>query len=232
VSIHFERPSERLGILGGMFNPPHTGHIELARAAVRELGLDRVLLMPASIPPHKPAVWDPGAEHRAQMCRLASAGEPRIEVCTLELQRPGPSYTVDTLRSIHNSHPDAELTLILGADMAVTLGSWRKPGEIVGLARIAVAQREGVSRAQVMDALSSLGAGEHEFLELSPRDISSSQVRRALTFGQPIASMVAPEVVAYIDEHELYGRRPPGRDTRRAGAGTGEPARAGGSGRS
>ncbi|HEV3094555.1 MAG TPA: nicotinate (nicotinamide) nucleotide adenylyltransferase [Solirubrobacteraceae bacterium] len=191
-----------------MFNPPHTGHIELARAAVRELGLDRVLLMPVSIPPHKPAIWDPGPEHRAQMCRLASAGEPQIEVCTLELQRPGPSYTVDTLRSIHDSHPDAELTLVLGADMAVTLGSWREPGEIVGLARIAVAQREGIARAQVVDALSSLGAGEHEFLEFSPRDISSSQVRRALTSGKPIDSMVGPVLAAYIDEHELYGRRP------------------------
>jgi nicotinate-nucleotide adenylyltransferase len=191
-----------------MFNPPHAGHIELVRAAVRELGLDRMLLMPVSIPPHKPAIWDPGAEHRAQMCRLACEREPRLEVSTLELERPGPSYTVDTLRSIHERNPDAKLTLILGADMAVTLGSWREPREIVGLARIAVAQREGIAREQVMRALNSLGSGEHEFLECSPRDISSSQVRRALTSGQSIASMVGPEVAAYIDEHELYGRRP------------------------
>jgi nicotinate-nucleotide adenylyltransferase len=191
-----------------MFNPPHTGHIELARAAVREFGLDRVLLMPVSIPPHKPAIWDPGADHRLQMCRLACRHEPQVEVCTFELERPGPSYTVDTLRSVHDSHPDTELTLILGADMAVTLGSWREPGEIVGLARIAVAQREGVSQEQVMDALAPLGAGEHEVLEFSPRDISSSQVRRALSTGQPIGTMIDPEVAAYIDEHELYGRRP------------------------
>jgi nicotinate-nucleotide adenylyltransferase len=215
-----------------MFNPPHAGHIELARVAVRELDLDRVLLMPVSIPPHKPAIWDPGAEHRAQMCRLASAGEPQIEVCTLELERLGPSYTVDTLRSIHDSHPDAELTLILGADMAVTLGSWREPGEIVGLARIAVAPRERVSRERVTEALSALGAADRaDFLAMAPRDISSSEVRRTLTSGQPIASTVGPEVAAYIDEHELYGRRP-GRDTRSAGVSRVEPARAGKGGRS
>lgn len=192
-----------------MFNPPHAGHLELAKAALDELGLERVLLMPASIPPHKPVIWDPGAGHRAQMCRLACEHEPRIEVCTAELERPGPSYTVDTLRSIHDRRPDAELTLILGADMAATLDRWREPAEIVGLARVAVASREGVSHEQVMRTLVSLDAAEHaEFLKTSPRDLSSSQVRRALTSGQPIDSLVGGDVAAYIHEHELYGRTP------------------------
>jgi nicotinate-nucleotide adenylyltransferase len=143
------------------------------------------------------------------MCRLACEHDPRIEVCAIELQRPGPSYTVDTLRSIHDSHPDAELTLILGADMAATLDRWREPAEIVGLARVAVAQREQVSREQVMRTLGPLGAAEHaEFLKMSPRDLSSSQVRRALTSGQPIEPLVGANVAAYIHEHELYGRTP------------------------
>lgn len=192
-----------------MFNPPHAGHIELARSALSEIGLERILLVPASIPPHKPVIWDPGADHRAQMCRLASEREPQIEVYTLELQRPGPSYTVDTLRSIHASHPDAELTLILGADMAATLGSWREPGEIVRLARLAVAQRADVSHEQVMSELAPLGATARvDFLKMAPLDISSSQVRLALTSGRPIEPMVGAEVAAYVDEHELYGRRP------------------------
>jgi nicotinate-nucleotide adenylyltransferase len=192
-----------------MFNPPHAGHIELARSALAQLGLDRVLLMPALVPPHKPAIWDPGAEHRAQMCRLASRGEPRIEVCTLELERPGPSYTADTLKSVHVNYPDAELTLILGADMAATLGSWREPAEILHLARIAVADREGVSRQQVADTLGALGGRDRlDFVEMAPHDLSSSQVRRTLTSGQAIDSMVGSEVAAYIGEHELYGRRP------------------------
>lgn len=192
-----------------MFNPPHAGHLELARAALDELDLTHMLLVPSSIPPHKPAIWDPGAEHRAQMCRLACEHESRIEVCTIELRRAGLSYTVDTLRSIHDSHPDAELTLILGADMAATLDRWREPAEIVGLARVAVAQREGVSREQVMTTLRSLGASERaDFLEMAPRDLSSSQVRRVLTSGQPIEPLVGADVAAYIHEHELYGRRP------------------------
>jgi nicotinate-nucleotide adenylyltransferase len=189
-----------------MFNPPHIGHIELARAALGELELDRVLLVPASIPPHKPVIWDPGAEHRAQMCRLASEHDPQIEVCTLELERPGPSYTVDTLRSIHANHPDVELTLILGADMAATLGRWREPGAILELASVAVAERPGTSREQVLAALGS--SGRVDFLAMEPSDLSSSEVRRTLTSGRPIASAVAPDVAAYIEEHELYGRHP------------------------
>jgi nicotinate-nucleotide adenylyltransferase len=192
-----------------MFNPPHVGHIELARAALRELELDRVLLVPASIPPHKPVIWDPGAEHRAQMCRLASEHDPQIQVCTLELERPGPSYTVDTLRGIHANHPDVELTLILGADMAATLGRWREPGAILGLANVAVAERPGTSREQVLAALTPLGSsGRVDFLAMEPSDLSSSRVRRTLTAGRPIASAVGPDVAAYIDEHELYGRHP------------------------
>lgn len=204
--------TRRVGVLGGMFNPPHLGHLELARAAARELALDRVLLIPASVPPHKPAIWDPGAEHRLRMCRLAGAGDLLLEVSTIELERPGPSYTVDTLRSIRASDPDAELTLIVGADMARTLGSWREPREILKLARLAVAERNDTGRRQVLDALAPLG-GEHRvsFVDMPRHDISSSLVRRRLTAGEPIGELVGVEVARYIAEHELYGRLPAGR---------------------
>lgn len=192
-----------------MFNPPHVGHIELARTALRDLGLDRVLLTPTSVPPHKPVIWDPGGEQRAQMCRIASRGDPRIEVSTVELERPGPSYTVDTLRSIRANQPDARLTLILGADMAATLGSWREPREILNLARVAVAERDGVSRRQVLDELEPLGgAGRVDFLSMPAHDVSSSRVRRTLTSGQPIDALVGAELSAYIEELGLYGRTP------------------------
>jgi nicotinate-nucleotide adenylyltransferase len=199
-----------------MFNPPHLGHIGLARAALRELRLHRVLLVPTAVPPHKPAIWDPGADVRAQMCRIASGEDPRIEVCTLELERPGPSYTVDTLESIHASRPDARLTLILGADMAATLGSWRKPRAILSVARVAVADREGISRSEVLAELEPLGgAGRVDFLSMSERDVSSSQVRRALAAGHPVEALVGRGVAAYIDEHALYGRTPAGVGGRR-----------------
>jgi nicotinate-nucleotide adenylyltransferase len=92
----------RIGILGGSFNPPHVGHVVLAREAHAQLGLDRVLLMPVAIPPHKQARDDPGPEHRIRMCELAVEGEDWLAVSRLELDRPGPSYTIDTLREIHD----------------------------------------------------------------------------------------------------------------------------------
>jgi nicotinate-nucleotide adenylyltransferase len=138
-------------------------------------------------------------------------------VCTLELERPGPSYTVDTLRSIHASNPDAELTLIVGADMALTLGSWREPREILKLSRLAVAEREGSADRRVLDALAPLGGeGRIVFLEMAPHEVSSSLVRRRLTAGEPIEELVGTEVASYIAQHELYGRQPVGR-TREAG---------------
>ena len=105
-----------LGILGGTFNPPHLGHLAIARDALRELALDRVVLMPARMPPHKPVERDPGSAARLAMCRLLVAGAEDVSVCAHELERDGPSYTVDTLGAIHASHPDAELTVIVGAD--------------------------------------------------------------------------------------------------------------------
>jgi nicotinate-nucleotide adenylyltransferase len=201
-----------IGILGGMFNPPHMGHLALACAAVEDLGLERVLLTPVLIPPHKPARWDPGAEHRLRMCSLAVARHPRLGVCTLELERPGPSYTVDTLRSIHASEPEAELTLIVGADMARTLRSWREPREILRLARLAVAERDGSTRQEVLDALAPLeGHSRTVFVAMEPQQVSSSLVRRRLTAGEPIEELVGADVARYISQHELYGRQPAGR---------------------
>ncbi|MGA9876577.1 MAG: nicotinate (nicotinamide) nucleotide adenylyltransferase [Solirubrobacteraceae bacterium] len=213
-------PKERLGILGGMFNPPHLGHLALAHAAASDLGLSRVLLMPVLIPPHKPAGQDPGAEHRLRMCRLAVRDDPRVGVCTLELQRPGPSYTVDTLRSIHASDPDAELTLIVGADVARTLASWREPREILKLARLAVAERDSVSRGEVLDALLPLAPdvvpGSERgtvFVQMPAHEVSSSMVRERVAQGAPIDGLVSAEVGAYIAQNELYRTQTPASGT-------------------
>lgn len=192
-----------------MFNPPHAGHLALARAAVEQLALDRVYLMPARIPPHKPPIWDPGPEHRARMCALACECEPHIAVCTLELERPGPSYTVDTLRDIDERHPETELTLILGADMAATFASWRESRQIARLASLAVAGRSGMSVEDVSHSLAELaGSGRTRLLEMAPHDVSSSEVRRTLASGRSIEPLVGADVATYIDEHELYGRQP------------------------
>lgn len=195
-----------------MFNPPHFGHLALAKAAAGQLRLGQVLVTPVLVAPHKRAKWDPGADHRLAMCRLLVEGDSLLGVCTLELERPGPSYTVDTLRSIHESNPDAELTLIVGADMACTLASWREPREILGLASLAVAEREGSTRHEVTEALAQLDSSARvAFLEMERLDLSSSLVRRRLTAGEPIEELVGAEVASYIAEHELYGRRPAAR---------------------
>src|SRR6059058_2054539 len=111
----------RLGILGGTFNPPHLGHLVCAQEAYLQLGLERVLLIPARIPPHKPVDEEPGAEHRLELCRLAVGDDARFEVSDLEIKRDGPSYTVDTLEELQSQAPDSELFLIVGGDVAAGL---------------------------------------------------------------------------------------------------------------
>jgi nicotinate-nucleotide adenylyltransferase len=203
-----------VGILGGTFNPPHLGHVALARTARRELELERVLLVPARLPPHKPGgEEDPGAEHRLRMCRLAVDGLAGLLVSAVEIERDGPSYTVDTLNELNASHPDAELTLILGADIASTLPAWREPARLLELARIAVAPRVGTPPQSVLDALAAVPAcGRHaahtaagvSFLEMEPVAISSSAVRARVAAGEPIERLVTDAVAAYIAEHRLY----------------------------
>ena len=121
----------RIGILGGTFNPPHLGHLICAQEAYLQLGLDRVTLIPARIPPHKPVEDEPGAEHRLELCRLAIRGdEDRFQVSDLEIRREGPSYTVDTLEELHSSAPDHELFLIVGGDIAAGLPGWHEPERV------------------------------------------------------------------------------------------------------
>ena len=135
---------ERIGIYGGSFNPPHVGHIGAAQAAIAELRLDRMLLMPAFQSPdkQKPEI-DPA--HRLQMLRLAA--EPGMEVSDLEISRGGISYTVQTLEQLHKEHPDAELVLCMGSDMFLNLQKWKDPQRIMELAEIAVFQRGDNIRA-------------------------------------------------------------------------------------
>lgn len=201
------RPPLRLGILGGTFNPPHAGHLALARDALRELDLDVVLLMPAHTPPHKPAAADAAtAQQRLEMCRLAAEGVDGVRACALEVQRGGPSYTVDTLEEIHDANPDAALTLIVGADMALTLASWRRPQRLLELADLAVAQRCGAGREQVVEAVAPLHPqpGCVRFLTMHPIDVSSSAVRERLAEGRSVEDMLPSEVASYVRQHGLY----------------------------
>jgi nicotinate-nucleotide adenylyltransferase len=200
-------PADRrsVGVLGGTFNPPHLGHLAIARDARRELGLERVVLMPARIPPHKPAVADPGAEHRLHMCRLLIDGEDGLAVCALEIERDGPSYTVETLKAVHASHPDLELTFIVGADTARTLPAWREPEQVLALAEFAVAARAGTEREAVLESIAELGrAGDVRFLTTPLLEVSSSMARERVAAGEPIEALVGSAVAGYIAANELY----------------------------
>jgi nicotinate-nucleotide adenylyltransferase len=202
----------RVGILGGTFNPPHLAHLVCAQEARDQLRLDRVLLVPVSIPPHKEAGDDPGPVERARMCALASAEDEWLELCTLEIDRGGRSYTVDTLRELRAGAPDDELVLVLGGDAARSLPDWREPDEILHLASVGVAGRAGVEEAAVTAALTTLSEARDRvvFFEMPRLDISSSDIRRRVASGRPVRHLVPDAVAEYIAQRGLY-RVPAGR---------------------
>jgi nicotinate-nucleotide adenylyltransferase len=183
----------RIGVFGGEFDPPHLGHLAVVRAAREQLALDRLLVMPTGRPPHRDAS-PTSAEDRLQMAQLAFAGEPGVEVSRIELNRDGPSYTVDTLRGLA---PLGELVLIVGADQC-DLRGWREPGEIRRLASLAVAPRGGYGRVS--------GANVIE-LDMAPVDLSSTTVRERLAEGVG-EEAVDPAVLGLIRARGLYGRPP------------------------
>jgi nicotinate-nucleotide adenylyltransferase len=194
-----------IGILGGTFNPPHIAHLICAQEALTQLGLDRVVFMPVGAPPHKEAPDDPGGEHRVEMCRLATAKDERLAVARLEVDRGGRSYTVDTLRAIHESSPGDDLTFIVGGDMAHSLPTWREPEAVLELATIAAAERAGARRGDIEQRLAALGAPDRiRFFDMPRIDVSSSDIRRRVREGRPIRYLVSEDVAGYIGTRSLY----------------------------
>jgi len=196
----------RIGILGGSFNPPHLAHLVCASEAAAQLDLDRVLLTPVAAPPHKDADRDPGAQERLELCRLAIAGDDRLGVCDIEVRRGGPSYTVDTLRELHARDPEDDLTFIVGGDIALGLPSWHEPEAVLGLARLAVAERSGAGRKDVAARLVErfADASPPVFFDMPRLDISSSQIRRRIAEGRPIRYLVPDPVAEHIARGRLY----------------------------
>ena len=196
----------RLGLLGGTFNPPHLGHLICAQEAHDQLGLDHVVLVPVHAPPHKALPDDPGVDHRVAMCKAAVTGDDRLAVSRSEADRPGPSYTVDTLRALHASRPRDELTFIVGADQAHGLPAWREPAAVLELAELAVAEREGVGRDAIVERLAEVpGASARvRFFDMPRVDVSSSLVRRRVAAGRSVRYLVPEPVAAYIARHALY----------------------------
>jgi nicotinate-nucleotide adenylyltransferase len=195
----------KLGLLGGTFNPPHVAHLVCAQEAYVQLELDRVVLIPVFEPPHKEVEAEPGVEHRIELCRAAVGGDPRFEVSRIEADVPGRSYTVDTLRRLHESRPEDELTFIVGGDMAHALPTWHEPEAVLSLATLGVAEREGVRRTDIAERLAGLaGADRIRFFDMPRLDISSSMIRRRVASGHPIRYLVPDAVALYIAAQGLY----------------------------
>ncbi|HSJ14692.1 MAG TPA: nicotinate-nucleotide adenylyltransferase [Longimicrobiales bacterium] len=199
------------GVFGGTFDPPHLGHLIVAQDALELLGLDRLLFVPAAQPPHKQDRVVTPAPHRLAMLRLAVADDPRFAIEPLELERAGPSWTVDTLRELARRPATAELVLLMGADQYAELDGWREPAEVRRLARIAVLHREGRTERP-------LGGGMDVVdVAVTRIDISSTAVRARVAAGGSIRYLVPPAVAAYIAEHGLYRTDAPRNGARHRG---------------
>ncbi len=199
-----------VGVLGGTFDPIHFGHLAIAEEARQSLGLERVLFVPARLPPHKPGRPITPAEHRVAMVQLAIADNPAFELCELELRRPGPSYTVDTLRELVDEQLEKgiepDLTFILSVEAFAGILSWREPRRILELARLAVVPRPG-HEAPGAGWLSESFAGLETRVTLLPGPnigISGSDIRARAAAGRSIRYFVPAPVARYVAEHRLY----------------------------
>ena len=211
--------SIRLGVMGGMFDPVHHGHIAIARHALSTLRLDRLKLIPCNQPNHRSAAIE-SARHRIAMLELATADDSRIEIDDCEIQRSGTSYTVDTLLQLRTGENIAHLVLVLGMDAMNTLTSWHRWPEILDLSHLAVMARNG----QELGSETAHRTGWSERLASSPEELfseaaggvflspetdymeTSRAIRQALKAGSDLTAMVSGEVLAYISKHKLYAQ--------------------------
>lgn len=199
------RRPERLGVLGGTFDPPHYGHLALAEAAREQLGLTRVLFVPAGEPPHKPGRPITPAHHRAAMVQAAIADNPAFVLSRVDLDRPGPHYTVDMLALLEQEYPRAVFFFLMGSDSLVEFPTWRDPAGILRKAVLAVMNRPGYPVD--WEALERAVPGIRErvvFVDAPMLDISASDLRRRAREGRSLRYLVPPAVEAYIREHGLY----------------------------
>jgi nicotinate-nucleotide adenylyltransferase len=182
-----------------------------AQEAHTQLGLDVVVFVPVGIAPHRTIDHDPGPEVRFTMCEHATSADARFAVSRIEIDREGPSYTLDTLRELRRRSPGDELFLILGGDQAAALPAWHEPREVLSIATVAVAERAEHRREQISEQIDSVGAGEGRvtFFEMPRIDVSSTLVRSRAAAGKPIRYLVPDKVANYIGAQSLYGAATP-----------------------
>lgn len=202
-----EQGLSRIGILGGTFDPIHFGHLVAAENVRHHFALQKVYFVPAGHPPHKEGREVAPAQHRHMMVVLATVANPYFFVSSLELDRNGPSFTIDTLRAFQSEHPKAELHFVTGVDAILELPTWEEPEALLGIARFVAVARPGYPAGRFEAFRRSLTPAMRDrvaYLEIPELAISSSDLRRRVREGRPIAYL-APEAVArYIHKQDLY----------------------------
>lgn len=197
----------RLGIFGGTFDPVHYGHLLLAEQCREQCRLDEVWFIPVGIPPHKPKPGIAAAKVRAEMLELAVAGHESFRVDRREIERSEPCYTVDTLRELQADDPSRELYFVMGADSLSDFPTWREPGPILDLARLAVVNRGTGANPDLGPLRKIFGnsaSDRIEFVAIPGIEISASDIRRRVREGRSIRFMTPRAVECYIETHRLY----------------------------
>lgn len=199
---------ERIGILGGTFNPVHTGHLLVAQTVRERCGLDRVALMPCHTPPHKTCGVLARVDERLAMLKLAVGDDPALEICTLETDRGGTSYAVDTMRAFRKNYPQREPYFIIGMDSLRELHLWRHVEELVTLCSFIVVERPGVDTLVRKDEIPLPAPWPERLLASMVRgrlcDVSSSEIRSRIAEGRSIRYLVPEPVRRYIEDQGLY----------------------------
>jgi nicotinate-nucleotide adenylyltransferase len=196
----------RTGIFGGTFNPPHNAHLLVARTALRQAELSRILFVPSGIPPHKEIDDGVSKEDRFAMVSRGVAPYSRLAVSRIEIDREGPSYTIETIRALRDVHPEG-ICFIVGADLLAQIETWREPDALLASVPFLIAPRNGVPPARFEQP--PFEKATLRFLDMDPVDLSSTQVRERVRRGEPIEEDVPRAVVEYIQAHHLYRDRQP-----------------------
>ena len=193
----------RIGIYGGTFDPVHLAHLVLAEQCREQSGLDEVWFLPAARPPHKVGVTISDARHRVAMLEFAISGHPQFRVNPLELERSGPSYTVETLRELTRREPDVEWSLLMGGDSLRDFPTWREPDEIVALARIVAVNRGTEDLPGCAEFRARFGE-RLDVVQMPGLEISASDIRARVAAGRSIRFLVPRAVEVYIQQQQLY----------------------------
>ena len=198
--------NERIGIFGGTFDPPHLGHLILASEARAQLNLMRLLWVLTPTPPHKLQQPISLIADRLAMLKLALKDEPAFELSTMEMERPGPHYTLDTLEALADEYPGADLILLLGGDSLHDLPTWHRPADLVAACRqIGVIRRPGDSvELSVLEKQIPGITDKIRFVDAPLLEIASREIRRRASSGLPFRYYLLPSVYDYVIEHKLY----------------------------